>query len=246
MNIDEENKQVKDHWNKICLSVTNKNWLESTSWKIKQISDLLNKSDLDNTSKKKLINGHIRKFTDKLGQQAWGYLDKGGQCAGAIYRTVAFMDLDISQRKGSKKLKTIHIEHTVPASVLAQKLIEIDRVGEEKINPEYILFYLLKYSVCTAMLDEQGKRGALIRVGFAASTDAFSPNSSGYDKPFMRYNKAFIDSNVIWDVWNKKIVDPEKFTFFDHLCTLGEIATECGVNDIANIIKNDGARYVSF
>lgn len=237
LNVAKEKQQLIDHWKKIAVSASKENWLGSTSWKIRQISELLNRTDLDNAFKKKSINGHIRKFTDKLGLQAWGHLERGGQCAGAIYRTTAFIDLETSKRIGSKNLKTIHIEHTVPASVLSQQLIEIGCLSPEKLNPEYIFFYLLKYSVCTAMLDHQGRQGALIRNGFSSSTDAFSFSSLGYNKPFLRYNQVVNDTENIWDVWNERIIDPEKFTFADHLSTLREIANTSDSKDVVNLIN---------
>jgi len=35
---------------------------------------------------------NLRKFHDQLGWQAWGKLEKGGLCAGTIYRTQDFIE----------------------------------------------------------------------------------------------------------------------------------------------------------
>jgi hypothetical protein len=77
----------------------------------------------------------------------------------------------------------------------------------------------------------------LIRDGFSSSTEAFSSNSLGYNKPFLRYNQVVNDSEIIWDLWNERIIDPMQFTFSDHLSTLHEIAIASGSKDIANLIN---------
>ena len=232
-----EKQQLLAQWAKIAALTCDEKWLESTSWKIKKIIEALEDPILDVISKRKIINGHIRKFTDKLGLQAWGDLKKGGQCAGAIYRTKGFIKLEVSERIGSKSCKTIHIEHTVPASVLTTKLIEANSKNNQLFNSEFMFFYLIKNAICTAMLDEQGTLGGLIRDGYASTTDALNSETEGYEKPFLRYVKSTNELDEIWDVWNDKVINPEEFTFNDHLLNITEIATITGSDNIKKLIN---------
>jgi hypothetical protein len=123
----------------------------------------------------------------------------------------------------------------VPASVLTSKLIESNN---KFLNAEFMFLYLIKNTVCTAMLDEQGTLGGLIRDGYASTTDALNSDTLDYEKPFLRYEKSTNELDEIWDVWNEKVIDPEKFTFNDHLLNITEIATMTGSNNIKILINN--------
>jgi hypothetical protein len=63
---------------------------------------------------------NLRKFHDQLGWQAWGKLEKGGLCAGTIFRTRDFIQIKQAERCGSRNGQTVHIEHTVPIEKLSE------------------------------------------------------------------------------------------------------------------------------
>ena len=69
-------------------------------------------------------NNHaIRQIHDFYGWMAKS--GRNGHCAGAIYRTEEFMARPAAERNGTRHVRTgrnIHIEHTVPVSVLADQI----------------------------------------------------------------------------------------------------------------------------
>ena len=94
-----------------------------------------------------------------------------------------------------------------------------------------------KGEIVAAMLDEQGTLGGLIRDGYASTTDALNSETEGYEKPFLRYVKSTNELDEIWDVWNDKVINPEEFTFNDHLLNITEIATITGSYNIKKLIN---------
>ena len=131
---------------------------------------------------------------------------KGGMCAGAIFRTQAFMQT--AERIGTKKGQTIHIEHTVP-------IAELDReIRKRKFDDETdALSWLLKHSVTTAFHFDQKR----YLVGVSSTSEAFRSLSLKLHKPFLRYSKLFEDNEAVWNVFDMKLIEPDRFTFDDHI-----------------------------
>lgn len=154
----------------------------------------------------------VRKFHDKLGFCAKGKVSTGGLCSGAIFRTTAFMDLPQESRSGARATQTVHIEHTVPANVLAREL-------ESRLDdaPATGMAWLFKHSVTTAM--RKGQDRDYLK-GMTRTTSAFDVGSNNEGKPFKRYNTLFDAGEQVWDVWNRKAVDPDESTFDSHLETV--------------------------
>lgn len=166
----------------------------------------------------------VRKFHDKLGFCAKGTLKTGGLCAGAIFRTQAFIDLPQDERSGSRATQTVHIEHTVPAGVIAGRLGA--QLSDVRHTGDLSLAWLFKHSVVTAM--RKGQDASFLR-GVTRSTTAFD---AGLDegKPFRRYRELFAANEIVWDVWNRKEVDPDNFTFHSHIETVLDILHEAGAD----------------
>jgi hypothetical protein len=216
-----EKQQLINQWAKISTLVCADDSLDYSYWNTKQIYSVLNDDVIDIKTKKKKINSHIRKFTDKLGLQAWGAVENGGKCCGAFYRTKGFVDLPEHERIGSKQNKSIHIEHTVPVVELASQILTDFENFKTK---ESIFSYLLINSICTAVLESQKKM--LEKKGFSKSSNVFVKSSDSYKKPFHRYNSnscAFPD-NTIFDVWRQREVDLDCFTLEDHFQNIYEVA----------------------
>jgi hypothetical protein len=162
----------------------------------------------------------VRKFHDKLGFCAKGKVSTGGLCTGAIFRTAAFMDLPQERRSGARATQTVHIEHTVPANVLARELES--RIGD---GPVVGMAWLFKHSVTTAM--KKGQDRDYLK-GVTRTTSAFDEGSNDKGKPFKRYSTLFGAGEQVWDVWNRREVDPTEVTFEDHLDTVLSILNAAG------------------
>jgi hypothetical protein len=64
----------------------------------------------------KSLSPTFANFMTSLGPKAKGPLKQGGLCAGAIFRTRAFIETE--QRSGSKVDQSVHIEHTFPITAV--------------------------------------------------------------------------------------------------------------------------------
>jgi hypothetical protein len=137
--LENERIQLLHHWtNRLIL---NPDW---TADKLYQVEMAFEASNGDAEAQNKLAD-RLRLFHDKL-----GFMAKGScLCAGAIFRTSAFIDVDAKQRRGSKIERSIHIEHTFPISQLKAEIIKAR-------FPDYLatLTWLLKHSVATAFYEK--------------------------------------------------------------------------------------------
>lgn len=165
----------------------------------------------------------IRKFHDKLGFCAKGSLRRGGLCAGAIFRTRAFIDQPQDDRSGARLTQTVHIEHTVPVRVLTREFATFADVNEPA---DVALAWLFKHSVATAM--KKGQDHAYLS-SVTRSTGAFDQGPDN-GKPFRRYDLLFADGESVWDVWNRKEIDPDEFCFDTHIDTVLAILDEVGAD----------------
>lgn len=175
------------------------------------------------------MGSYLRQFHDKLGFKAKGFLRDGGLCAGAIFRTQAFIDTAL--RSGSKVGQSVHIEHTFPIKQLRAEIIKAQL-------PNYLatLTWLLKHSVATAFHDCEKVH---LR-GWTSNSDALNPESAEYSKPFLRYRNLHSAAGIVWNVFDSREVDAQKFTFNDHLEIVVRLLEEAGaattmVSDIRSL-----------
>jgi hypothetical protein len=157
-----------------------------------------------------VTTARLRKFHDKLGWQAWGKLEKGGLCAGTIYRTREFMQIQQARRRGSRNGQTVHIEHTVPICVLRDQWISV-RESRDPMNFDFAWAWLLKHSVTTAMSYPENRQVK------DSTSSCFSSASDSYRRPFRRYSDAPLAAGMqVWNVFDRSPIDLRAFTFEDH------------------------------
>ena len=164
----------------------------------------------------------VRKFHDKLGFCAKGEVKTGGLCSGTIFRTSAFMKLPQDARSGARQTQTVHIEHTVPANVLAREL-----AGHLSSETDWAMAWLFKHSVTTAMRKGQDRE---YLNGVTRTTSAFDSGAVEEGKPFERYRALFDAGETVWDVWNRRIVDPSELTFANHFDTILSVLAAAGAD----------------
>lgn len=174
------------------------------------------------------INHSIRQIHDYYGWMAKNGIK--GKCRGAIYRTKEFMKIKPCDRDGSKKeTRNIHIEHTVPVSVL-QKFL--NRPDASYQNPRSLHLDLIRHSVCVAMSHQE--QISMRNVVANSSNPAFDENGSIIDdRPFLRYKplqKINPDFKIINIITGDEI-SFEKFTFDEHIKTL-QMASNLITEDI--------------
>ncbi len=153
----------------------------------------------------------------------YGWMAKAGRrghCAGTLYRTSGFMQVDLGARNGTRLpgKRNIHIEHTVPVKCLqAMLMLEIRGIR----SPAELHDVLVKHSVCTAFshAEERAMNGLVLR----DSSPAFDRNGNAIGNcPFLRYRPLVdkLDNFAIYNVVTGLPVDIETFTFEDHRRTL--------------------------
>lgn len=210
--IEQEREQLLAQWTRIATKLPC--WLSSPP---RPVEKVLARDTSANDRR-----SAIRQVHDKLGFCAKGELRKGGLCAGTIFRTAAFINLSQESRSGARSTQTVHIEHTVPVNVLACELES--RLGE---RPDAGLAWLFKHSVTTAM--RKGQDRAYLQ-GVTRTTAAFDFGAIDEGKPFKRYSALFGAGEQVWDVWNRKEVDPDELTFEDHFETVLSVLREAGAD----------------
>jgi hypothetical protein len=193
----------------------NSNWLKTPSTPLTDVF-----------APRKLIGMPVRNLHDELGWKAKKKLEDRGLCAGAIYRTDEFLSTSQDQRCGSKVGQTVHIEHTIPATMLHKNFLKME-FGKD-INFRG-LSWLLARSVTTAASGNQKEHG-LIDNGQKKTTYCLDKNHLHFRKPFLRYSAFFKNGGKIYDVWNQKEVSPNSFTIESHFCTLVAIVRHCGAD----------------
>ena len=190
-----EKKQLRECWSKLGQRLNNE-WLSQQSANLRR-----------------LRGSDVRQFHDKFGFKAKGTLKTGGLCAGAIFRTSAFITTE--HRSGSRRDQNIHIEHTVPIADLVTLL-----KGYLLDMPTSPAAFVLKYSVATAMLKTQTQ----YLTGYKRNMSALNPSCDWFNRPFMRYER-LMEHDDVWNVWTGEKVSTS-FSFNDHLELLCRIVTE--------------------
>ena len=181
-------------------------------------------SDLNGNAADNHAIGHsIRQIHDFYGWMAKKH--KRGLCAGTIYRTVKFMD--IQERDGTKRpSRNIHLEHTIPVAVL-QKMLKFNKASFDTQNfdaQKKLHHILMQYSICVAFhVDEQKWMGTNFAKVPAATNEAFNDGKKVGEHPFRRYknllnwcNEKGQDFRII-NVITGKQIDLDEFTFKDHI-----------------------------
>ena len=225
-----------EHENLInCWSTIN---FEKSLIQIKKLFELIN--NIENNPSKDKIKDLIRKFNDTFGLKAHknNYnlpTDPTNLCSGSFYRTSKFINIKFEQRNFiNKSFKNIHIEHTIPVEEIYKQLLKFH---EFKSHNEFML-WLLNRSIGTAFHQNQANNKRfpnyyLIRDGYNSKSDVFCEKSIGFNKPFMRY--ATQEKNEdIWDVLNKRLIDPNKFTLEDHKNNIAFISNKFGIESLKN------------
>jgi hypothetical protein len=209
--LENERLQLLDHWTRRL-----KKNPDLTSEKLPQVQRIWLASN-GNEEAQSSLSSYLRQLHDKLGFKAKDSLNEGGLCAGAIFRTQAF--IETKQRSGSKVEQSVHIEHTFPIKELKAEIIK----GRFP-NCTATLTWLLKHSVATAFHEDERRH----LLGRTSNSDALNPSSAGYLKPFLRYEKLHWADGVVWNVFDDQKVVPQEFTFQDHLEIVMRLLEEAG------------------
>lgn len=213
-----------DHWRKRIRR--NPDWIGE---RLRQVEQILRASQGDAYAQQSL-GSCLRQFHDKLGFKAKGSLAAGGLCAGAIFRTQAF--IETTERVGSKVDQSVHIEHTFP---IRQLTIEITKRPFKEYSAT--LVWLLTHSVATALHEHEKP----YLKGRSSTSDALDPTSPKYLKPFARYERLHKADGIVWNVFDRVRVDPEVFTFQHHLDLIVRLLEEAGATPrMVSSIRNSG------
>ena len=98
------------------------------------------------------------------------------------------------------------------------------------------MFWLLNKSIGTALHQNQANNKRfpnyyLIRNGYNSKSDVFCEKAIGFNKPFLRY-VTHEKNEDIWDVLNKRLIDPNKFTLEDHKNNIIFIVKKFGIESL--------------
>lgn len=214
-NLECEKNQAIECWTRIKWDAFNNS--------IDKLVSALHNQNIELKAKKTDINSRIRNLHDRLGYRAFGSgssgLGQGGLCAGALYRSESFIKTKQELRDGRNRSKrdvpehlvTVHIEHTVPVGALVTQLIAMSNTTQ--LSSEMVLDWLLRHSVTTAMLHEQGKSGEIVRSGYSSKTNVFVDNHDDKNYPFRRYQSG---RDRIYNIVDGSEVPLNDFSFDDH------------------------------
>lgn len=179
----------------------------------------------------------IRQIHDFYGWKAKDAVKRKGVCAGSLYRSAAYLSLPPLTRTGSKygaQPKNVHIEHTVPVSILLKHL---RRQVWSKRSPSALHDHLIDHSICTAVTEQE--KAALSSYGVSNHDHPeFSVQTGSLGQfPFMRYLPARrLATFQVFNVITGQPVDFAKFTYRDHLATL--VAASALILDSATPAQN--------
>ena len=215
---------------------------EKSSRQINKLFELT--KNIRNNSSKNEIKNIIRKFNDTFGLKAHKQnsnfpSDPINLCSGSFYRTSKFINIKFEHRNFiNKSLKKIHIEHTIPVEEVYKELLKFRRFT----NNNELILWLLNRSIGTAFHQNQANKkhfpnDYLICNGYNSKSDVFYEKSTGFNKPFLRY-VTHEKKEDIWDVLNKLLINPNKFTLDDHKNNIKFIAKKLEIESLKKIIAN--------
>ena len=179
----------------------------------------------------------IRKTNDLFGWRSGPDGNGRDLCRGAFYRTVDFIRLPQQQRSGRKEGRTVHIEHTVPIRVLADRWVE--QKTRATANRTTAVAWTLVHCVCTALHHRQEAELKDCR----DRTECFETKSPAYLRPFKRYDRAASVSCHVWDVVRGVKVDADTFTFAHHYENVLAMLKECGTQAQLKAVKRIGSTF---
>jgi hypothetical protein len=217
-------------WEKIKFNIEG---IKDTDWKkdlfgVKVLAEELSQG-------KNKVGDKIRAFHNKFGLKTHKlkFNDPLNKCSGAFYRTSMFINLTIDQRCFlDKKFKNTHIEHTIPIKIFKE---ELKKKKDILCNPEILFHWLLTNSIGTAFHSSQEKCG-LIKEGFQHHSNVFNRYHLDFNKPFKRYIVQE-SGGEIWDIWNKKLIDPNIFSLNDHKNNIKSIIEHLKINRLNCIFR---------
>lgn len=210
--LDREHEQLMSFWRGILSA--RPNWITHPYSQVTKLAEF-DRTNAPLTS----ISSWLRQFHDKMGFKAKGVLLNGGLCAGAIFRTEEFINVEAHARIGSKKNQSVHIEHTVPICVLRNEIANRSFSSQSEA-----LAWVLRHSVTTALHEKQ----KVHLKGVGRASDAFSAGVDGHLRPFMRYQKMFDADEPVWNVFERRLVKSQSFTFNDHFALVLRLLCEAG------------------
>lgn len=173
--------------------------------------------------------GHaVRQIHDFYGWKAKGTTKERGLCSGSLYRTAGYMAHPPDVRAGQKgHNRTVHIEHSVPVSVLL-KLLKFHANDFE--TPADLHNFLILHSVATAFSAEE--EGHMKGVVVSSRNLAFQNTGERTgDHPFLRY-KPLLGKEINFRLYNivtGEEINLDTFTFEDHKNTLTAASELCGM-----------------
>ncbi|MGS2742573.1 hypothetical protein ACU6TU_03120 [Halomonas sp. LS-001] len=208
----------------------------------KSILSHLKGNQVDNHS----IGLSIRKIHDFYGWMAKEEL-KRGQCAGALYRTLGYLNIDRKNRDGTQGVgRNVHIEHTVPVRALLRSISF--NLSNFKSESELHNF-LIDRSVCVAFSHSEEKKLNVSGV-HASDNEAFSRDGlQVHNYPFRRYlplaeyaEKAGFEFEV-YNVVSGKKVDLYNYSFQDHQKTLNIASSYVSSSFEPSVYSLDGFKF---
>ena len=188
------------------------------------------------------FNMDFRHWHNRFGWKAGDALPNRGLCSGAIYRTERFMVLDQAARNGAAANQTVHIEHTIPVSVLDHKWRLVRQAnGWAATSLEGTYAWMLVHSVTTAFhTDEEAGL-----TGVQRANPAMDDGSPVFGKPFLRYAGHAGVRDAVWNVFTGKRVDLNGWTFNDHFDTVLGLLAEAGADTGRTAaIQREAANYL--
>jgi hypothetical protein len=224
--VDRERSQLIGHWT--ALSKKRPCWVEQP---FNQLLDLAGEARPlrqrearvgGQPSERSRLMLSLRKWHDQLGWRAAN--DRLGRCVGAIYRTEGFVQIEPSDRDGSKTAgRNIHIEHTVPVKALFDRWgVEVGAASPSRARTAA---WFLFHSVVTAVrLDEERHIPRALR----DTTNCFDEPTRHSAKPFARYANMRANGVVVWNILDGQAVDIEQFTLADHYDVVLRLIEEAG------------------
>lgn len=171
----------------------------------------------------------VRKFHNYLGYQAWGEPEKGGECAGCLYRSGAFIQIDPELRQSNDdnfRPITIHLEHLVPVATLRPKLEEMVN-GEA--SREEILRFVLRRSIAVGIhRNQKDGAGSMVKPGLNAHSHVFTRGHEHERLPFMRYQLTPGFAHTVFNAVTGKPIDFQSHTH------------DQATNDLIQLVKESG------
>lgn len=171
----------------------------------------------------------IRRFHNQLGYQAWGSPEDGGQCAGCLYKSAAFIGVAAEDRRSREEDGqpiTIHLEHTIPVATWTGRLQGLVDRGASR---DEILRVVLANSIAVGVhfMQRHGD-GNLVKPGLNAHSHVFTPGHEDEGLPFRRYREVDDPGYKIFNVVTGEQVNLQTHTLEQARADLVELVKQSG------------------